>query len=244
VRAWDLAQLGRNHRQVRIGACRETVVSYNLRVRVSDRFFIRGCAHLGRFPPGDEASDAQCYSQTGVTCDMTLDEFWIIIDRIRDAAPRVPDGKLVSMELELSKLSLAELQSFYSHWSACLARAYTYKLWAAAYMIGGGCSDGAFWDFRSTLIVQGRAFFEAAIADPDCLADANYSEDSYNEDNTNDYPLSDAYNYMADQMLKARGIEEPGGPNPHPPETLGEPWTRQDLPRLLPKLAAKFGFHS
>jgi hypothetical protein len=168
---------------------------------------------------------------------MTLDEFWTIIERVRGAAPDAPHGKLPGLELELSKLSLQELQSFHEKWLTCLARAYSNKLWAAACMIGGGCSDGAFWDFRSTLIMQGRTFFERAIADPDGLADTDYSEDK-----TDDYPFTDAYNYAAEQMLKARGVEVLAVPNPHPRESLGDDWTEQDLPRLLPKLAAKFGW--
>ncbi|MGW9206325.1 DUF4240 domain-containing protein [Embleya sp. NPDC055664] len=33
---------------------------------------------------------------------------------------------------------------------------YLWDLWAAAYLIGGGCSDDAFMDFRAGLIAQGR----------------------------------------------------------------------------------------
>lgn len=169
---------------------------------------------------------------------MTQDEFWIIVDRVR-AGAATTDERLARLQRELSTLSLADLQSFDANWRARLAHAYTYKLWGAAYLIGGGCSDGAFWDFRSTLIMQGRTFFEAAIADPDSLADADYSEDT-----TDDYPFTDVYNYAAEQMLKARGEEEASGPNPHPDETLGAPWVREDLPRLYPKLAAKFDWNS
>jgi hypothetical protein len=42
-------------------------------------------------------------------------------------------------------------------------------LWAAAYLIEGGCDDG-FMDFRAGLMLQGRTAFEAAVADPDSLA--------------------------------------------------------------------------
>jgi hypothetical protein len=170
--------------------------------------------------------------------EMTLDEFWVTIDRIRDAAPDTPDGKLESMKVELSKLSIEDLQSFEDNWNACLARAYTYRLWAAAYMIGGGCGDDGFWDFRSTLVMQGQAFFEAAIADPDGLADADYSED-----NDNNYPFFEGYAYVAEKIIRERGAELLPGPNPHPDESLGDRCMEQDRPRLFPKLAAKFGWH-
>ncbi|MFE3199424.1 DUF4240 domain-containing protein [Embleya sp. NPDC059237] len=47
---------------------------------------------------------------------------------------------------------------------------YRWDLWAAAYLIGGGCCDDAFMDFRAGLIAQGRETYEAALLDPDGLA--------------------------------------------------------------------------
>ncbi|WP_416483406.1 DUF4240 domain-containing protein [Streptomyces sp. CL12] len=43
-------------------------------------------------------------------------------------------------------------------------------LWAAAYLINGGCSDDGFDYFRGWLITQGRTAFEQVIADTDQLA--------------------------------------------------------------------------
>jgi hypothetical protein len=48
---------------------------------------------------------------------------------------------------------------------------YRYDLWAAAYLIGGGCSDDGFIDFRAGLIAQGRDWYHKAAASPDSLAD-------------------------------------------------------------------------
>lgn len=42
---------------------------------------------------------------------------------------------------------------------------------AAAYLIGGGCSDDGFTDFRFGVIAQGRDWYEKAAACPDSLAD-------------------------------------------------------------------------
>ncbi|WP_342210876.1 LysR family transcriptional regulator [Streptomyces sp. DH-12] len=44
-------------------------------------------------------------------------------------------------------------------------------LWAAAYVINGGCSDDGFDYFRGWLIAQGREVFERAVARPGALAD-------------------------------------------------------------------------
>ena len=51
-----------------------------------------------------------------------------------------------------------------------LAFSYQNPLWAAAYLINGGCSDDGFDYFRGWLLLQGQEVFEAAVADPDSLA--------------------------------------------------------------------------
>jgi hypothetical protein len=40
-----------------------------------------------------------------------------------------------------------------------MAESYTNPLWAAAYVINGGCSDDGFDYFRGWLIAQGREVF-------------------------------------------------------------------------------------
>lgn len=51
------------------------------------------------------------------------------------------------------------------------AALYRWDVWAAAYLIGGGCSDDGFIDFRAGLIAQGRDWYERAADSPDNLAD-------------------------------------------------------------------------
>ncbi|MGW1545252.1 DUF4240 domain-containing protein [Streptomyces sp. NPDC002309] len=48
---------------------------------------------------------------------------------------------------------------------------YRWDVWAAAYLIGGGCSDDSFMDFRAGLIALGRDWYERAAACPDSLAE-------------------------------------------------------------------------
>lgn len=51
-----------------------------------------------------------------------------------------------------------------------MAESYRWELWGAAYLINGGCSDDGFDYFRGWLLGQGRATWQAALADPDSLA--------------------------------------------------------------------------
>ncbi|TWJ16914.1 uncharacterized protein DUF4240 [Stackebrandtia albiflava] len=51
------------------------------------------------------------------------------------------------------------------------AAAYRWDLWAAAYLVGGGCSDDSFMDFRAGVIALGRDWYGRVLAAPDSLAD-------------------------------------------------------------------------
>src|SRR5689334_11637866 len=78
---------------------------------------------------------------------------------------------LEAMEEWLESLPLAEVLSFDGHVDALHNASYSWRLWGAAYLINGGCSDDAFEYFRAWLISRGRDVYEAAIDDPNSLAD-------------------------------------------------------------------------
>lgn len=48
---------------------------------------------------------------------------------------------------------------------------YTHNHWGAAYLINGGASDDGFYYWRCWLVGMGKTVYEAALADPDSLAD-------------------------------------------------------------------------
>ena len=72
---------------------------------------------------------------------------------------------------QLVPLPLEELQSFAPIVDELLYEAYRPLLWAAAYVMNGGCSDDGFEYFRGWLITQGAAVFFQAVDNPDTLAD-------------------------------------------------------------------------
>ena len=105
---------------------------------------------------------------------MTLDQFWKIVEDVHRTSGGDMDKKCELLDAELRRLPLEEVRSFHAHFYECFDRAFSWELWAAAYIIGGGCSDDKFSDFRSTLISMGRQTFERALADPQSLADIDY----------------------------------------------------------------------
>lgn len=99
---------------------------------------------------------------------MTLKEFWEHIQKTRRIDPDAHVERLVT---RLSKLSVAKILAFDHRWNELHRASYNWNLWGAAYLINGGCSDDGFDYFRDWLLLQGRKVYEAAVRDPDSLAD-------------------------------------------------------------------------
>lgn len=82
-----------------------------------------------------------------------------------------------------------------THFDRAFAAAYQWLLWAAAYIIEGGCSDDGFMDFRYGLISRGRSVFERALADPDSLADVA-------DDTTDGFIPNEDFGYVAQRVYQ------------------------------------------
>jgi hypothetical protein len=102
---------------------------------------------------------------------MTRDEFWGIIEEARHSVGRSSDMP-EWLEDKLSRLAESEIVDFRHHLDECRDRAYDARLWLAAVVLLRGCGDDSFDYFRGWLIAQGRKVFEAALVDPDSLAEA------------------------------------------------------------------------
>jgi hypothetical protein len=102
---------------------------------------------------------------------MNEEEFWRIIEVTKYQS--AGDGKKqVELVVEyLSQLSEGEILDFDYIYRGYFKRAYKFNLWDAAYIINGGCGNDGFHYFQAWLIGQGQAVYEAALANPDSLAD-------------------------------------------------------------------------
>ena len=163
---------------------------------------------------------------------MTLDQFWNIVEKVHRASDGDMEKKCELLDAELRRLSLDEVLSFHAHFDDCEDRAYSWELWAAAYIIGGGCSDDAFSDFRSTLISMGRKTFERTLADPQSLADIDYDPE---------IAQFEGYQYVPTTVETDLG----GGKkfmryHPAPLHPSGKSWDEDKVAELYPKLAEKY----
>jgi hypothetical protein len=102
---------------------------------------------------------------------MDQGEFWAIVAAACQPDPRQADEWDRRLQAELMKLSPDEIVEWNHTFDRLAARAYTVDLWGAAYIINGGASDDGFYYFRCWLICMGRDVYEAAVAEPDSLAD-------------------------------------------------------------------------
>jgi hypothetical protein len=99
---------------------------------------------------------------------VTKTQFW---EHVHKTRRRDPEAHCERLEERLAKLPPDEILRFERWWWTLAREAYAWNLWGAAYLINGGCSNDGFMDFRDWLILQGRKVFEAAVKNPDTLAD-------------------------------------------------------------------------
>jgi hypothetical protein len=101
---------------------------------------------------------------------MDTDGFWELIEAAR--APAVTGRPFHEMLADLlAARTEQEILGYQEKFDEAHQALYRWEIWAAAYLIGGGCSDDSFMDFRAGLIAQGRGWYQKATDSPDSLAE-------------------------------------------------------------------------
>jgi hypothetical protein len=96
-------------------------------------------------------------------------EFWKLIDASRKTANGDAQAQVETLRKLLTALAPDALVAFDRLMSQYHARAFNWGLWGAAFIIGGGCSDDGFLDFRGWLISRGEKAYEDALRNPETL---------------------------------------------------------------------------
>jgi len=166
-------------------------------------------------------------------------QFWQIIDRSAKEAGADRDSHVAALRKELEALSPDDIVGFQRCFDECMAEAYSWDLWGAAYIIGGGCSDDGFIDFRSWLISKGQDTYDRALRDSETLADVIVD--------TSDDCQFEEFQYVASQMWERKTRKDlsrfPTFDSEYPESPTGEEWSEEgdDLERRFPKLWKRFG---
>jgi len=170
---------------------------------------------------------------TSITDLMDENKFWSIIDNSRKQSGSNYEKQCQLLTQLLKAEQRDDLIKFSNSFVTLQNEAYDWKLWAAAYIINGGCSDDCFSDFRSWLIGQGKTAFENAVKDPETLLQLHIEPDNW-----------EGLQYSAMEAYKAKTSKEiPFAKLNFKQEPSGEHWNedQQELKKLLPKLYEKYG---
>ncbi|AJP01711.1 polymerase [Streptomyces cyaneogriseus subsp. noncyanogenus] len=167
-------------------------------------------------------------------------EFWELIDATREAAEGDPEEQADLLVERLCRLDPEGVLDFARHFEARYRRAFTWDLWAAAWVLLDGASDDVFDSFRCWLIGQGREVYEGAVHDPDALAELldDFDEEIDGDGEELGYAADEAYEQLTGAVAPELGLA------PAPAEPQGTPLDLEDdqaLAERLPRLWERFG---
>lgn len=170
---------------------------------------------------------------------MNRTEFWNLIDTARTATNDDPDAQSEHLTTLLKDFPDEELISFHEHFYTLYNPTYRADLWGAAYILNGGCSDDGFDYFRAWLIGRGQAAYDAALVNPDSLAEVTDDDFAEQED-----LLQITMGIWLKRKNKTWGDDTPF-PHIPQPDLIGDlaDWDEDEekLEKLYPRLFAKFG---
>ena len=162
---------------------------------------------------------------------MDITDFWSLIRQSYEAAKGDLD---VQVELLVEKLvdgTIEDILAYNSIFEDLMDQSNIATLWDAANIIGCGCGNDDFRDFRGWLIAHGKEVYENAIADPESLVDlvkfderARHEEFLYVSIYAHERKTGSPYFHSKEMIdIEVKGAHEP------------------EKEKRFPKLAAKFG---
>jgi len=102
---------------------------------------------------------------------MKEDFFWQLIQESLDKSNGELEDQHEALISILSNYEAEDIIKFDKTFNKFYVESYTSDLWAAAYIVNGGCCDDDFDYFRSWLISRGKKVYEECINDPGGLVD-------------------------------------------------------------------------
>ena len=172
---------------------------------------------------------------------MRTDDFWAVIDRATADRPGSPGEVAKRAVAELATRDPEEIVAWGRHLDKVMAASGKEDLWAAAYLINGGCSEDGFDHFRGWLIANGRAVLANAVREPDSLAELPAVRAAAM--NGAVFEAEEVLSVAAEAYRQAAGAELPpsGVPATKPdPAQLWDFDDEEEMTRRLPRLAGLF----
>ncbi|WP_458244717.1 DUF4240 domain-containing protein [Streptomyces sp. MAI_2237] len=179
-----------------------------------------------------------------------MDRFWDLIESARSSAAVSGVPFATSLVDSLAARPAQEILEYAERFDEAQDALYRWDVWAAAYLIGGGCSDDSFMDFRAGIIAAGRDWYERTALAPDSLAGhpsvleaapAHRDEALFYEDVN--YAAVDAFARLTgdrEAFYEAWAEYRPADGESRQDQDMGEDFDFDDAPemrRRLPRLA-------
>lgn len=151
--------------------------------------------------------------------------------------PKVTKRKFLNaIRKNLVVASRAEAKAFGRSMGAALVDARSWKLWSAAYIMNGGCSEDGFLYFRLWLLAQGRRVYSNALVNPESLASAPLRFGK-----PGDFEFEELLEVVDDAIGEFDfSVHELCDEIDASPKGVAPTFTSESLRRLYPKLCAKF----
>ncbi len=163
---------------------------------------------------------------------MGADRFWSIIDGAKGAAGPDPLHRSDHLTRTLRDMDAKEIAAFNSRYGERKADAHFEDMQTAAHLMLGGCNETDFSHFRDWLISEGQAAYEAAVKEPDSLAELGKIE----------VLRLESFGYAAKRAYKSKASAAMPGYAVVPDKTTRPPeWDAAAARTRLPKLAGLYG---
>ncbi|MCO8277223.1 DUF4240 domain-containing protein [Actinoplanes sp. TRM 88003] len=172
---------------------------------------------------------------------MRTDDFWAVISRATADRPASPADVAKRAVADLATREPDEIVAWGRHLDKVMVASGTQDLWAAAYLINGGCSEDGFDNFRGWLIAHGRDAVARSVKSPDSLADVAVVRSA--ADSGAVFEAEEVLSIAAEAYVQATGEELPAADRPVTRPDAADLWdfdNEEEMQRRLPKLSELF----
>jgi hypothetical protein len=172
---------------------------------------------------------------------MRTDDFWAVISRATADRPSSPAEVAKRAAAELAAHDPEEIVAWGRHLDKVMVASGTQDLWAAAYVIHGGCDDEGFDNFRGWLIAHGREAVAQSVRSPDSLADMPVVRGAAETGAV--FEAGEVLSIAGDAYEQATGFPLPAGERPATRPDSAELWdfdNEDEMRRRLPRLSELF----
>jgi hypothetical protein len=172
---------------------------------------------------------------------MRTDDFWAVIGRATADRPASPAEVAKRAAADLATREPEEIVAWARHLDKVMVASGTEDLWAAAYLIHGGCTEEGFDNFRGWLIAHGREAVARSVKSPDSLAEMPAVRAA--AENGAVFEAEEVLSIAAEAYRQATGSEMPVGETPVTRPAAADLWdfdNEEEMQKRLPRLSALF----